>query len=173
VILDQEGLGLARAVVLAASAVGRTLATAESLTGGLLGATVTSVPGASLIYRGGLITYATDVKHTLGGVPAEVIEQDGAVAATTARALAEGAAKRCGADVGLALTGVAGPATQEGQPPGTVWLGWSVTGGESGAQRLHLVGGRPEIRAAAVREALELALALVQGDVPQQDGAPE
>ncbi|WP_432557423.1 CinA family protein [Granulicoccus sp. GXG6511] len=165
-ILDQEGLSIARAVVLAASAEGRTLATAESLTGGLLGATITSVPGASVVYRGGLITYATDVKATLGGVPDDVLEHHGAVAAETAKALAEGAARQCGADVGLALTGVAGPAVQEGHPPGTVWLGWSLASGATGAQLLNLAGTRPEIRAVAVRRALELALALLQGDLP-------
>ncbi|MDO5683428.1 MAG: nicotinamide-nucleotide amidohydrolase family protein [Propionibacteriaceae bacterium] len=165
-ILDEEGLSLARSVVLAASAAGRTLATAESLTGGLLGAMVTSVPGASLIYRGGVITYATDVKGTLGGVPAEVLDLHGAVAAPTAEELAKGAARQCDADVGIALTGVAGPAVQEGQTPGTVWLGWAVKEGRSGAVLLHLSGSRAGIRAAAARCALELALTLVQGEIP-------
>lgn len=165
-IHDDEGLDLARSVVLAASASGRTLATAESLTGGLLGATITTVPGASVVYRGGIITYATDVKETLGGVAAQVLERDGAVAATTARDLAESAVRRCSSDIGLALTGVAGPATQEGQAPGTVWLGWALAGGASGAELLHLPGPRPQIRAAAVRAALDLALSLLEGDVP-------
>lgn len=166
-ILDEAGLDLARSVVLAASEAGRTLATAESLTGGLLGATITSVPGASVIYRGGIITYATDVKATLGDVPVDVLERDGAVAASTARTLAEGAARQCGADIGVALTGVAGPAIQEGHPPGTVWLGWALGGEASGAQLLHFSGSRPEIRARAVQSALELLLGLVRGQVPE------
>lgn len=166
-MLDDVGLDLARSVVLEASAAGRTLATAESLTGGLLGATITSVPGASVIYRGGVIAYATDLKGSLGGVRPEVLERDGAVAASTARELAEGAARQCRADVGLALTGVAGPAVQEGQPPGTVWLGWAVSGGASGATLLHLSGARPAIRAAAVRSALELLLDLLRGHLPE------
>lgn len=173
-ILDDDGLDLARSVVLAASAAGRTLATAESLTGGLLGATVTTVPGASVVYRGGVIAYATDVKATLGGVDLDILERDGAVAETTARELAETVARHCGSDIGLALTGVAGPAAQEGQAPGTVWLGWALANGGSGAQLLQLAGTRPQIRAAAVRAALELALSLVQGDVPAAAaGVPE
>lgn len=165
-IVDDEGLALARSVVLAASASGRTLATAESLTGGLLGAMLTTVPGASVVYRGGIITYATDVKATLGGVPDEVLERDGAVAPTTACALAAAAVRQCGSDIGLALTGVAGPAVQEDQPPGMVWLGWAMSDGASGAQPLQLSGTRAEIRAAAVRAALELALSLVRGNLP-------
>lgn len=153
---------LAHVVVVLATAAGRTLATAESLTGGLLGATLTAVPGASVVYRGGLIAYATDLKGSLAGVPVEVLARDGAVAGTTARALAEGAVRTCQADIGIGLTGVAGPDSQEGHPAGTVWLGWALADGRSGAHLLGLSGDRSEIRAAAVRSALELLVELLQ-----------
>src|SRR5689334_5234005 len=78
----------------------QTIATAESLTGGLVGATITGVPGASAVYRGGLITYATDLKATLAGVALSVLATDGPVATTTAAQLAQGAARACGADWG-------------------------------------------------------------------------
>ncbi|WP_425309424.1 CinA family protein [Ammonicoccus fulvus] len=158
--LDDETLQLAAQVVAAAAAAGLTLATAESLTGGLLGAAITSVPGASVIYRGGLITYATDLKHSLGGVDAEILAFDGAVSAPAVEALAAGAARVCGADVGLGLTGVAGPGEQEGHPAGTVFLGWYA--GESGRQRLRLGGDRAEIRRTAVTSALRRVLDIMK-----------
>lgn len=160
-IADAETLESAARVVAAARRLRRTLATAESLTGGLLGATITTVPGASDIYRGGLITYATDLKATLGGVDAAALRRDGAVAASTAEALAVGAARRCGADLALALTGVAGPSAQEGHPVGTVLLGW--WDGAPGHRLLHLAGDRAQIRAAAVAAALTVALELLAG----------
>lgn len=167
-MLPGATLDLARAVVQRAIATRRTLATAESLTGGLLGAAITTVAGASEVYRGGLIAYATDLKASLAGVDPVLLRRDGAVAATTAEALAHGAAMRCGADLGLGLTGVAGPAGQEGRPAGTVFLGWYA--GSTGGHRLvQLAGDRPTIRAGAVAAALETALTLLtdpQLDVP-------
>lgn len=159
-MLPAATLELARAVVERAAATRRTLATAESLTGGLLGAAITSVDGSSAVYRGGLITYATDVKASLAGVDPELLERDGAVAASTAKALAAGAVWRCRADLGLALTGVAGPTQQEGHPAGTVFLGWQA-GSASGYQELRLRGDRTEVRAAAVTAALEAARVLL------------
>lgn len=154
---DAELSELAGAVIAAAVSAGQTLATAESLTGGLLGATLTAVAGASAVYRGGLITYATDLKASLGGVPAELLERVGAVAPDTARAMAAGAAARCGAQVAVALTGVAGPGIQEGQPAGTVFCGWYAEGSApgAGAERLALGGDRDAIRRAAVAGALK------------------
>lgn len=160
-LVDRETLELAAAVVRTATALGRTLATTESLTGGLLGASITTVPGASVVYRGGLITYATDLKHTLGGVDADTLRSEGAVSAATAEALAIGATRTCGADLGLALTGVAGPTEQEGHPAGTVWLGWYA--GSPGHRLLRLAGDRAAIRAGAVRGALEVALECLRG----------
>ncbi|MGW0020356.1 CinA family protein [Rhodococcus sp. NPDC003382] len=102
---------------------GQTVATAESLTAGLLSATIAGVPGASAVLRGGLVVYATDLKSSLAGVDTERLGRDGPVAESTAAALAEGAAERCGATWGVGLTGVAGPDDQDGHPPGTLFLG--------------------------------------------------
>lgn len=115
---------------------GWTVACAESLTAGLLCATLADIPGASAVLRGGLVVYATDVKVSLAGVPASIVDADGAVAPTTATALAQGARDRCGADIGVALTGVAGPDPQEGKAVGTVYLGWA-TSTQAGATRLE------------------------------------
>lgn len=132
---------------------GATLATAESLTGGLLAAALTSVPGVSVVYRGGLVVYATDLKASLGGLEPNRLAAEGAVSAWTAGELARGAARRCGADWGLATTGVAGPDPQEGRPAGIVFVGWCgpKTGG---TLDLKLAGTRREIREQTVRRAL-------------------
>lgn len=154
---------LAAGVITAFGDRGWTLATAESLTGGLLGATLTAVPGASAVYRGGLITYATDLKATLGGVPAEVLARAGAVSEATVRALASTTAHTCGADVGVALSGVAGPDPQEGRPPGTVWLGWWRAGvPDARLLSLDAAGGRAGIRRDAVALALQTLLGLTR-----------
>ena len=142
---------------------GWTLATAESLTAGLLAATVAEVPGASAVLRGGLIVYATDLKHDLANVPTEVLKRYGAVSPETAQALAGGAAERCGADVGVGLTGVAGPDRQEGKPAGTVYLGLCAPGLEPWAVPLRLDGDRHRIRRTAVDAALEQIVLLTGG----------
>jgi nicotinamide-nucleotide amidase len=111
---------LEEAVVDALRARRLTAATAESLTGGLVAATLVSVPGASDVFRGAVVAYATDLKADLVGVPGAVLEQDGAVAAKTAMAMAAGVRARCWADFGVATTGVAGPDPQEGHPAGTM-----------------------------------------------------
>ncbi len=101
---------------------GETVATAESLTGGLLAATIVDVPGASAVFRGGLVVYATDLKATLGGVPVDLLAERGPVDPDVAAALAAGARERCGATWGLATTGVAGPTPQDGIAVGTVFV---------------------------------------------------
>ena len=111
---------LEEAVVDALRARRLTAATAESLTGGLVAATLVSVPGASDVFRGAVVAYATDLKADLVGVAGAVLERDGAVAATTAMAMAAGVRARCRADFGVATTGVAGPDPQEGHPAGTM-----------------------------------------------------
>jgi len=113
----------AAAVLAALRGAGATLATAESLTGGLLAATLVDVAGASAVFRGGLVPYATDLKAALVGVDQGLLDRVGPVAAEVAAALAEGARQRCGADWGVATTGVAGPDPQDGHPPGTVFVG--------------------------------------------------
>jgi nicotinamide-nucleotide amidase len=146
----------AAGVLAALAALGQTLAVAESLTGGLLAATVVDVPGASAVFRGGLVVYATDLKASLGGVDAALLAERGPVDPDVARELARGAAVRCGADWGLATTGVAGPDPQDGIPPGTVYIGLSYPDGGAVARRLDLTGDRPAIRRAAVASALTL-----------------
>jgi len=131
-----------------------TFATAESLTGGLVAATVVEIPGVSSVYRGGLVVYATDLKATLAGVPAALLARHGPVHPLVAAALAAGARQRCGADWGLATTGVAGPDPQNGIEPGTVYV--AVDGPTSRVQRLDLTGDRAAIRAATVAAALAL-----------------
>ena len=119
--LDDEGAE--HAVARAVRSAGLTLATAESVTGGGLGARLVRVPGASTWYRGGLVVYQTAVKTTLAGVDAGLLDRDGPVSEATAGALARGAADRLGADVGVAVVGVAGPDPQGGREVGTVIVG--------------------------------------------------
>ena len=135
---------------------GLTLATAESLTGGLLGAALTAVAGSSDVYRGGIVCYATDLKATLAGVPAEVLEAYGPVAPQTAVALAAGVVRVCGADVGVATTGVAGPSAQDGHPVGEVYVAVGVPGREPEVRALRLSGDRGQIREQSVDAVLGL-----------------
>ncbi|SDU85862.1 competence/damage-inducible protein cinA [Microlunatus sagamiharensis] len=150
----------AEAVLAALRTRGLTLATAESLTGGLVGAALTAVGGSSDVYRGGVVCYATDLKATLAGVPADVLDAHGPVAPETAAALARGVARACGADVGLATTGVAGPSPQDGHPVGEVYVAAALSGQEPEVRRLHLTGDREAVRAASVEAVLDLLLAL-------------
>ena len=135
---------------------GETLAVAESLTGGLLAATIVDVPGASSVFRGGLVVYATDLKASLAGVPPALLAVHGPVHADVAAALAGGARERCAADWGLATTGVAGPDPQDGIPVGTVHLGLVGPHGPAVVRTLALTGDRAAIRAASVHAALTL-----------------
>ena len=141
---------------------GQTVAVAESLTGGLLGATLSGRPGSSATFRGGLVVYATDLKETLAAVPAPLLEAHGAVSAETAAALAAGARDRLGADWGLGVTGVAGPTEQEGRPVGTVHV---AVAGPHGGQvwSLGLPGDRERVRALTVTFALDLLRRHLQG----------
>lgn len=138
------------------------LATAESLTGGLVAAAVVAVPGASNVFRGGIVAYATDVKAKLLGVDAALLAERGPVDAEVAAQMARGVRERLGADVGISTTGAAGPDAQGTALPGTVFIGidMSVQGVRTAYVRsLQLKGGRAAVRAAAVDEALGLALA--------------
>ena len=136
---------------------GQTLATAESLTGGLLGATLTAVPGASRSYLGGVISYATRLKSELAGVDQATLTDVGPVASRTAEEMAVGVARRCRADWGIATTGVAGPDPQDGHPVGQVFVAVAQPAGSNVLVReLDSVGDRAAIRHHAVRGALEL-----------------
>jgi nicotinamide-nucleotide amidase len=134
---------------------GATVAVAESLTGGLLGAALSRMPGSSATFRGALVVYATDLKETLAGVPGPLLASVGAVAAETAAALATGARERLGATWGVGVTGVAGPSEQDGQPVGTVHL--AVSGPDVAAVRsARIPGDRDRVRAVTVTSALAL-----------------
>ncbi|WP_306205617.1 CinA family protein [Actinoplanes sp. RD1] len=132
-----------------------TVATAESLTGGLLATTFVEIPGVSAVFRGGLVVYATDLKHTLAGVPEDLLAERGPVDRDVAQALAEGVRERCGADWGLATTGVAGPEPQDGKPVGMVFV--AVAGATSTTvKELSLSGSRAAIRHDTMLSVLEL-----------------
>jgi nicotinamide-nucleotide amidase len=132
-----------------------TLAVAESLTGGLLAATIVDVSGASAAFRGGLIVYATPLKETLAGVDHDLLAERGPVDPEVAAQLAAGARTRCAATWGLATTGVAGPTPQNGIAVGTVYV--AIAGpGISQVEKLLLAGGRSEIRSQSVAQALAL-----------------
>ena len=142
-----------------------TLATAESLTGGRLAAAVTSVPGASTSYLGGFVTYATELKESLLGVPREIVEQYGVVSGECARAMAAGCRVATGATYALATTGVAGPDSQEGKAVGTVFVGVSGPAGET-VLTMELVGDRHRIQDRACREALSALCGILRGEQP-------
>lgn len=140
-----------------------TLATAESVTGGLVGAALTETPGSSTIYRGGVVVYATDLKATLAGVPVGLLARAGPIHPDTAAAMAIGVRDRLRTTYGLATTGVAGPEAQDGHRVGEVYV---AAAGPDGVRvrRLSLSGDRRAIRTAAVQEVILLGAAVVCGD---------
>ncbi|MBO0777031.1 MAG: CinA family protein [Actinobacteria bacterium] len=135
----------------------QTVAVAESLTGGLLGGALTEIPGASEVFRGGVIAYATELKTELLGVPEPLLAARGAVDPDVAAEMATGVRTRLGASAGLATTGVAGPDPAEGKKPGTVHIAVSTDGGVV-TRALLLPGTREEVRNESVRAALRLLL---------------
>lgn len=139
---------------------GETVATAESLTGGLVAALLTSVPGSSAVVTGGLVVYATPLKHALAGVDAGLLAEHGPVHPEVAAQLAAGARTACGATWGIGLTGVAGPDPQDGIEPGVVHVG--VSGPDTAQIRtIGVDGNRHQVRAVAVSTALDLLSGLV------------
>lgn len=140
---------------------GWTLGTAESLTGGLVAASVVAVPGASAVFRGGIVAYATDLKARLLGVDAMLLDAHGPVHPRVARQMADGVRRAVGdgepADVGIATTGIAGPDSPDGQPVGTVHVAVSTPLG-SRVESLLLEGDRDDIRTVAAARAIALAL---------------
>lgn len=151
---------------------GWSVATAESLTGGLVASTLVGVPGASRVLRGGVVAYATEVKETLLGVDADLLAEHGAVHPEVARQMAERVRVVVGADVGLATTGVAGPDPQDGFAPGTVHV--AVVTPEGGSVRtLALRGDRAAIRGATCAAVLAAATRAVRTDqVTRTVGTP-
>lgn len=136
---------------------GWSLGTAESLTGGLLAATIVEVPGASAVFAGSIVAYDPRVKVSTLGVDADLIERVGTVDEEVAAQMAKGAARVLGVDLAIATTGVAGPGPSEGHPSGTVWLA-CVTPAGLLTRQVSLEGDRARVRSGAVVAALELAL---------------
>ncbi|MEU0195576.1 CinA family protein [Streptomyces afghaniensis] len=150
---------------------GGTLAVAESLTGGLVAAEITSVPGASKVFRGSVTAYATELKHELLGVDAALLTARGAVDPQVAAQMAAGVRKALGTDWGIATTGVAGPEPQDGQAVGTVFVAVdgplradSGSAGGGKVEALRLNGDREEIRRESVRSVLALLLKELAGE---------
>lgn len=135
---------------------GETVATVESLTGGLLCASLTDVPGASAVVRGGVVAYTLDAKRDVVAVDPDILREHGAVSAQAAAALADRILMIFGSTWALSTTGVAGPSTQEGKPVGTVFIG--LAGPHSEVLELHLEGDRYDIRHQTCDAAMELLL---------------
>jgi nicotinamide-nucleotide amidase len=151
----------ARALIADLTVRRQTIATAESLTAGLLAATLAGVPGASVVLRGGLVTYSEFTKVALAGVAGRLLADVGPVAAPTARALAVGARERCDATWGVGVTGVAGPEPHGGHPVGTVYVG--LTGPvDTEVIELTLTGSRWDIRLGAAHRAISRLRTLVE-----------
>ena len=152
----------AAALVKAASTSGKTLASAESCRGGLIGAAITTISGSSAVYHGGVIAYDNAVKIGQLGVDESTIEEHGAVSEQTARAMATGVVKALGVDIGVSVTGIAGPSGGSAEKPvGTVWFGVALrgNGGKITAQATLINYGdigRNRVRDMAVLDALKL-----------------
>lgn len=137
---------------------GRTLVTAESLTGGGIGYFLTAIPGSSEVYKGGIISYTDWVKENVLGVPGELLESLGAVSGPVAEAMAVGARERLQADVAVSVTGLAGPGGDEfGNPVGTVFIGYA-DGITTTVKHCLFYGNREEIRNQTIEAALKLIL---------------
>lgn len=145
---------LAGETVAAAAGRGVTIATAESLTAGMVSAILADTPGASAMLRGGVVSYSNSVKRDLLRVPQELLDAVGSVNGDVAAAMAEGARNACGADLAVATTGVAGPGEHDGKPVGTVFIGVASAQGAT-FYPYSFEGTRAEIRALACEAALE------------------
>lgn len=163
VIVPKQGMNLAEQAYAAFLNAGKTLATAESCTGGLLSAALTKLPGVSDIYLGGVIAYSNLAKERLVGVSPETIEQKGAVCEEVAAQLATGVRERLSADVGVGITGIAGPSggTDE-KPVGLVYAGFT-DGQEHIVREYHFDGTRQEIQQATVEAVLSELAEFVKG----------
>ena len=137
-----------------------TVAVAESCTGGLLAATLTDLPGASDVFVGGAITYTYEAKERILGIPRSLLEEKGAVSGEVAVEMARRVREQLGADLGLSVTGVAGPNSQEGKPVGLVYVA-AAAAGRTEVRELQLRGGRASNRLAAVEQAVGLGLKLL------------
>lgn len=158
-MFDRDILDRAKAALDAARRRKLTLATAESCTGGLVAAALTVVPGTSDVLDGGFVTYSNAAKTRMLGVPADLIARHGAVSEQVAAAMAEGAIDRCGVDLAVSVTGVAGPGGgSEHKPVGLVWFGAVGPAGMVTLERRFGDLGRDGVRRAALIQALDLLL---------------
>ncbi|MGJ9422701.1 CinA family protein [Aeromicrobium sp. CF3.5] len=148
-----------------ARSAGATVASAESLTGGLVCAALVDVPGASDVVRGAVVAYAADVKIALLGVDADLVATHGTVHPQVAEQMAEGVRAACGASHGVSTTGVAGPGPSEGQPAGTVFVAVAGPAGTV-STRVDVAGGRAQVRSGAVGAALSLLVATLGEESP-------
>lgn len=142
----------------------RTLSTAESCTGGMIGAALTAIPGSSKVYKGGIISYTNEIKSRMLDVPAELLSREGAVSGLVAQEMARGARKALGTDFAVSVTGLAGPGGDEfGNPVGTVYIGYADSECVDSCE-YHFNGSREEVRLQAAKAALNLLYArLVNG----------
>ena len=164
---DRLTASAAKLLGAALSASGKTLAVAESCTGGQLGGAITSIPGSSLYFSGGVVAYCNTAKVSLLGVPPDLIAARGAVSREVALAMAEGVLPLFLADLAIAVTGVAGPGGgSRGKPVGTVWVAVVGAGAVRYAHRFRFPGGREAVRRETVRAALAAAI-----DVLESQGA--
>lgn len=137
---------------------GKTLATAESCTGGGIGGAITAVAGASEVYKGGIISYCNEIKRDVLSVPQADLERYGAVSAPVAQAMAAGARKALSADVAVSVTGLAGPSGDEyGNPVGTVFIGYSDENGTF-SRKFLFQGDREQVRNSAIEASMRLIL---------------
>ncbi|PXA76083.1 CinA family protein [Auritidibacter sp. NML100628] len=140
---------------------GLTVATAESLTAGLLAARIADVPGASAILNGGVVSYQNKIKQRVLGVDAHLLSTRGAVDPVTAEQMARGAQRVCDSDIGISTTGVAGPEPHQGKDVGTVYIGLCIADHVSQHVELHLQGDRAQIRHQTVEAAITQLCAVV------------
>ena len=161
-VFTSEDESLERAVVRLLAGSGKTLACAESITGGGVGARLTSVPGASEVFVGSAVVYRNEAKMSVLGVSAETLEGPGPVSEECAREMAVGARRLFGSDLALALTGAAGPEAHGGEPPGTIWI--ALEGDDvAHARRFQVPGERDRVRRWAEQAALDLARRYLEG----------
>ncbi len=170
-VVGDAGQSLAQSVVSLLTAAGRTVAIAESLTGGMIAAAMTDIPGASAVVRGGVVSYSTESKHDVLGVEAALLEAHGPVHSGVAREMAEGVRERFHADFGIATTGVAGPTEQDGKPVGTLHLAIASATSEVDVT-VHLRGDRTTIRRQSVVHALDLLRRTILGLPPGPEQIP-
>jgi len=164
-LFSDDGSSVDRQVADLLAASGRAVAVAESCTGGLLSARLTELEGASAYAPGGLVVYANDAKAELAGVPADLIERHGAVSMEVAEALADGAIGALRADVGIGVTGIAGPAGgTDKKPVGTVWFSVADRDGRRLTRRVQLPGGRADVRDRSTTIALHLLRRVLLGE---------